>query len=223
RELAVSKIMNSGTYTGWHSDMNGYGPFQSTGVVGFGLVSSAGVSEALVYTSSPTNMNDGNWHLYQFTSSGSGTAAGLKIYEDGIAKATTTQFDTLTASIRSTADFDISGQQGDTLYSGAIDEVHVAAGARSQSWITTEYNNQNSPGTFITMGSESCAAPTATPSPAATPTAMPTATPTATATATPTATATATPTSTPTLTPTPPPPTPTPTATATPTSTATPT
>src|SRR4029077_19161455 len=151
RELAVSKIMNSGTYTGWHSDMNGYGPFQSTGVVSLGLVSSAGVSEALVYTSSPTNMNDGNWHLYHMTSDGSGTAAGLKIYEDGIAKATTTQFDNLTGSIRSTADFDISGQQGGNLYNGAIDEVHVAAGVRSQGWITTESNNRTSPRTSLRM------------------------------------------------------------------------
>ena len=136
--------------------MDGYGPFQSTGVVSFDLVSSAGISEALVHTSSPTHMNDGNWHLYHFTSDGSGTAVGLKIYEDGIAQATTTQFDNLTGSILSTADFDISGQQGGNLYNGAIDEVHVAAGVRSQGWITTEYNNQSSPGTFITMGSESC-------------------------------------------------------------------
>ena len=29
------------------------------------------------------------------------------------------------------------------------------ASNRSAAWITAEYNNQNSPGTFITMGSES--------------------------------------------------------------------
>ena len=111
RELAVSKIMGGSPYTGWDCMMNGYSGIQSTGVVSFDLTSSSGVSEALVYTSSPTHMNDGNWHLYHFTSDGSGTAGGLKIYEDGIAQATTTQFDNLTASILSTADFDISGQQ----------------------------------------------------------------------------------------------------------------
>jgi len=201
RELAVSKIMNTGPYTGWNCMMNGYGALQSTGVVTFDLTSNPGVSEALVHTSSATNMNDGNWHLYHFTSNGSSTAAGLKIYEDGIAQATTTQFDNLTASIRSTADFDISGQQGGNLFNGAIDEVHVAAGARSQDWVATEYNNQSSPGTFIAMGSESC--PSATPTPTATPTATSTPTPTATPIATPT--------------PTPPPPTPTPTPRLTPT------
>ena len=92
--------------------MNGYSNVSSTGVVGFGLNSSAGSNAAIVYTSSATNMNNGSWHLYHFTSDGSSSAAGLKIYEDGIAKPTSTNIDTLTASIHSAADFDISGQQG---------------------------------------------------------------------------------------------------------------
>jgi Fibronectin type III domain len=45
---------------------------------------------------------------------------------------------------------------------------------RSQAWITTEYNNQSSPGTFITTGSESCGTQTPTPTPTPTPTATPT-------------------------------------------------
>jgi len=52
-------------------------------------------------------------------------------------------------------------------FSGNIDEVRFSYVARSATWITTEYNNQSSPGTFTTMGSESC--PTPTPTPTATP------------------------------------------------------
>src|SRR5207247_7727663 len=70
-------------------------------------------------------------------------------------------------------------------WSGDIDEVRISATARSAAWITTEYNNQNSPGTFITMGSESCPSATPTPTPTATPVATPTPTPTATPTPTP--------------------------------------
>ena len=88
---------------------------------------------------------------------------------------------------------------------GTLDEVRLSTIERNPNWVTTEYNNQSSPGTFITVGSESCATPT------------PTQTSTPTATATPIVTATPTP---PLPTPTP---TPTPTATATPTVTATPT
>jgi hypothetical protein len=39
-------------------------------------------------------------------------------------------------------------------WNGKIDEVHVANVARSADWITTEYNNQNSPSTFYTVGTE---------------------------------------------------------------------
>jgi Concanavalin A-like lectin/glucanases superfamily/Domain of unknown function (DUF2341) len=42
-------------------------------------------------------------------------------------------------------------------FNGNIDEVRISSANRSAAWITAEYNNQNSPGTFITMGSESCA------------------------------------------------------------------
>ncbi len=37
-------------------------------------------------------------------------------------------------------------------FSGAIDEVRVSNVARSAAWITTEYNNQNSPSTFYSVG-----------------------------------------------------------------------
>ena len=68
------------------------------------------------------------------------------------------------------------GALGNSPWSGDIDEVRIAATARSAGWITTEYNNQNSPGTFITMGSESCTTSTPTPTPTATATPTPTAT-----------------------------------------------
>ncbi len=67
------------------------------------------------------------------------------------------------------------GALGNSPWTGDIDEVRIAATARSAAWILTEYNNQNSPGTFITMGSESCPSATPTPTPTATPIATPTA------------------------------------------------
>lgn len=39
-------------------------------------------------------------------------------------------------------------------WNGAIDEARIASVARSADWITTEYNNQNAPGTFETLGAE---------------------------------------------------------------------
>jgi cell division septation protein DedD len=95
-------------------------------------------------------------------------------------------------------------------FNGIIDEVHVSNVARSADWITTEYNNQNDPGTFYTLGSE------ATPTPTPTATFTPTPTATATFTPTPTASPTASPSATSTATPTPTLAAPTPTPTSIP-------
>ncbi|MFP4616719.1 MAG: LamG-like jellyroll fold domain-containing protein, partial [Candidatus Paceibacterota bacterium] len=45
-----------------------------------------------------------------------------------------------------------SGRKDD--WAGFIDEVRISSSARSSGWIATEYNNQNSPGTFYNVGSE---------------------------------------------------------------------
>jgi hypothetical protein len=39
-------------------------------------------------------------------------------------------------------------------YQGNIDEFHFSNSARSADWIAAEYNNQNSPSTFVTVGAE---------------------------------------------------------------------
>ncbi|MDD1670920.1 MAG: DUF2341 domain-containing protein, partial [Methanomicrobiales archaeon] len=44
--------------------------------------------------------------------------------------------------------------QGDQYFDGRIDEVRLSSTARSAEWIATEYNNQNSPSTFSSLGSE---------------------------------------------------------------------
>jgi Concanavalin A-like lectin/glucanases superfamily len=69
----------------------------------------------------------------------------------------------------------IGSFSGTQFFNGDIDEVRISNTNRGADWIRTEYNNQNSPGTFITMGSESC--PSGTPTPTPTPTATPTPTP----------------------------------------------
>jgi len=108
-----------------------------------------------------------------------GAALNVKAYVDGVAQTITQTFSDNTAS----ANFGnyivhLMAQSDETVFWPAtyLDEVRLSSSTRSATWITTEYNNQSSPGTFITIGSESCA--TATPSPTPTPTATPTPTPT---------------------------------------------
>ncbi|MCA9379370.1 DUF2341 domain-containing protein [Candidatus Dojkabacteria bacterium] len=47
------------------------------------------------------------------------------------------------------------------LFDGIVDEMRVSSSARSAGWIITEYNNQNSPATFYSEGSESTGDPKA--------------------------------------------------------------
>src|ERR1039458_4548254 len=49
------------------------------------------------------------------------------------------------------------GAEGGGAYplTGAIDEARVSGTVRGPDWILAEYNNQNSPSTFIAVGSES--------------------------------------------------------------------
>ena len=48
-------------------------------------------------------------------------------------------------------------------FEGQIDEVRVATVARSADWISTEYNNQNSPSTFMSVGFEESSGDTVNP------------------------------------------------------------
>jgi cell division septation protein DedD len=126
--------------------------------------------------------------------------SSLRLFKDGLLIA-----GPVAASPAASSNFGaaIATSFGAYYFNGDIDELRISNTNRSVNWLAAQYNNQNSPGTFIAMGSESCSSATPTP----------TATPRATVTPTPTPTSTATP----------PPPTPTPTATATATPIATPT
>jgi hypothetical protein len=141
--------------------------------------------------------------------------SNLRLYKDGALIGGPVAASPATASNPSAV---IGSAFGAFYFNGDVDELRISSTNRPAGWITAEYNNQDSPGTFITMGGESCPSTTPTPTPTATPSVTPTATPstTPTPTPTPTPTATAPPTATPTATP-------TPTPTATPIPTVTPT
>ena len=69
-----------------------------------------------------------------------------------------------------------SHTNGNGIFNGSIDEVRYSTTVRSADWITTEYRNQNAPGSFYTLSGEDGTSPT--PTPTLTPTPTPTATPT---------------------------------------------
>ena len=109
-----------------------------------------------------------------------GPALNVKAYVDGVAQTITQSYSDNTASANfGSYVLHLMAQSDQTVFWPAtyLDEVRLSSSIRSAAWITTEYNNQSSPGTFITMGSESCGTQTPTPTPTPTASATPTPTP----------------------------------------------
>jgi hypothetical protein len=92
--------------------------------------------------------NDGNWHHAVMTHASN----TLKLYVDGsfIGQIATSGAEATTGYWRMGSYKLNSWPQstGDGYFQGTIDEVELSSVERTQSWITTEYNNRNSPATF---------------------------------------------------------------------------
>jgi len=86
----------------------------------------------------------------------------------------------VTGNLASTDNIVSIGSQNGTgnYWDGSIDDVRVSNIARSAGWISTEYNNQNSPSTFATTGGQETET-TPTPTPTSTSTPTPTSVPSA--------------------------------------------
>ncbi|UCH88964.1 MAG: DUF2341 domain-containing protein [Thermoplasmata archaeon] len=97
------------------------------------------------------NVNDGIWHYVVAVTDGTKSILYIDgaLDRDNIGK-TVTLVDTDQASIGQEYD----GGSTDQHFDGIIDEVRISKSVHSASWIATEYNNQNSPGTFYTVGIE---------------------------------------------------------------------
>ena len=98
---------------------------------------------------------DTNWHyLVSVNTAGNTDVANVKMYIDGVSK-TVTKLGTATINFTPN-DFRLGGVNWDSsvIFNGTEDEARVSNIARSADWIKTEYNNQFSPQTFETWGSE---------------------------------------------------------------------
>ena len=113
---------------------------------------------------SGVTVNDNTWHHIAATYD-SGTT-NLIIYVDGTSRATTTS---TTAQVLS-GYWRIGAYKGanwtngvDGYFAGTIDEVRISSSARTAAWISTEYNNQAAPSTFVSSSvAQTLIAPTIT-------------------------------------------------------------
>jgi hypothetical protein len=95
-------------------------------------------------------LSTGTWYLIQSTYS---SATGLTGYVNGASDchtATSSPLNSNSAPSVIGADQGVGGRQ----FGGSIDEVRVSNVARSAGQMLADYNNQSSPGTFYTVGSQ---------------------------------------------------------------------
>jgi uncharacterized repeat protein (TIGR01451 family)/uncharacterized repeat protein (TIGR02059 family) len=136
----------------WRFEINGNGG--GTGQIGWDLLTSGGQIDF----GSNATVNNNVWrHVTGVYNNGA-----VRIYIDGVQNSNTTQGSSFgsgttrygyigTGSESNTFD----GNKGPNSYfNGDIDEVKISNIARSANWIRTEFNNQNAPGTFHTVGSQ---------------------------------------------------------------------
>lgn len=98
---------------------------------------------------SPDAINDTTtWHLAHGTFDGS----NVKIYVDGVLKATTAFSGSINNDTQTLKVGELSN--GTLKFAGSLDEIRVASVARSADWIATEFNSQNSPSTFYSVSGE---------------------------------------------------------------------
>jgi len=95
--------------------------------------------------------NDGVWHYLAATVEG----ATRRLYIDGSEKANDSNgMASVTGNSAPAAIGGFAIGYGSFFYGGTLDEARFSRIARSADWISTEYNNQNNPGSFYTFGAE---------------------------------------------------------------------
>ncbi|MBU1044156.1 MAG: DUF2341 domain-containing protein [Candidatus Omnitrophica bacterium] len=100
---------------------------------------------SLITSSGTATHNDNQWHKVDYRRVGS----TVYFYVDGVLHGTgshTRTFPTATSALIGWSNY------SNEYWLGQLDEVRYSTTARSPEWIATEYNNQNSPATFINVG-----------------------------------------------------------------------
>lgn len=97
-----------------------------------------------------TAITTGSWHYIVGVLNG----ANVILYVDGALVTSRSDFTGSLAEGGTSKNLVFGGTSTGKWLTGTIDEFHVSSSARSTGWIVTEYNNQNSPSTFYSVGPE---------------------------------------------------------------------
>jgi len=134
----LSKDQTSDPYVGYDFRVDG-------GHLNF-YISTGGVGS--YKAASATQPSTGSWHHVVGTYDGS----NIKLFLDGSQVSSVAESGNMN-SANGPLVFGNDGAFGGGSWNGSIDEVRISSIARSADWVSAEYQNQNSPSTFYSLGS----------------------------------------------------------------------
>jgi LysM repeat protein len=167
---AVSTALPSGDETRtlecWFKITGNTGSDQA--ICGMGINSGQGTTFSFLYSASGSSIyldasgatrslpftNDSNWHHLAAAYTRGLGVQNAAVYLDGVLTSTTGQSGTLTTLSPTYVDVHHNPANPQNDMTGVVDEFRVSNMARSAGWILTEYNNQNSPNTFFSVGGQ---------------------------------------------------------------------
>jgi hypothetical protein len=119
----------------------------------FFTVKAGSVSDAMEVIT-PSTLSAGVWNHWVVTYTGSGLPSGAAIYQNGNSFGLTTNHNTLSSAMSSNIPVKFGDVGLSWRINGKMDEVRISNIKRSPIWISTEYNNQNNPSDFLSVGPE---------------------------------------------------------------------
>jgi len=117
---------------------------------GNGAVALTGTNNSVAETSAGL-LSIGSWAHIVVTKNGSGDSVSIYVNGSPVSLVRHTGYSTLD---NVSTKFIGEGASGNQFFVGGIDEVRLSNTARNPAWIATEYNNQNAPGTFVSVGAQ---------------------------------------------------------------------
>ena len=120
------------------------------------LVNNDAQNALLEVRTTATNLGTGNWYNLVGVWNGGNS---ISLYKNGVSQSTNLENDASPASVGNIIEELAIGCKLDdgvalNFVDGIMDEVRISNTARSAGWIATEYNNQYSPSSFYSVGSE---------------------------------------------------------------------
>jgi len=153
----VSKAQNAQTGEQDHVFMLGLGGSGERYVRGRIKTGTSDSSGTSTITASTDPLTTTTWQLIALSYDGS----NMRLFKNGAQVTSTSKTGNLRQNAWAISIGNNPGKNDTGSYSwdGKLDETRISSVARSEDWLTTEYNNQNSPASFYTTGSEEAAPP----------------------------------------------------------------